>query len=72
MRHSPTHPAPRPLSTPEPAADAHRAGIRSLDCGHDDADDGALIIRRAADQGARDGPPLTGGPTSLGEQQQSV
>ena len=70
MRHNPTNPAPRKRSTPERTEDSHRAGIRALDCGHDD--DGRLTIRRSVDDVPRDRATLDAGPTSLGEQQQSL
>jgi hypothetical protein len=72
MRHSPINSPSRTSSTSERTADSHRAGIRSLDCGHDDAEDGTLKLRRSAESASRDRAQLDAGSASLGEQQQSV
>jgi hypothetical protein len=72
MRHNPTNPAPRKRPSAERTADSPRSGIRALDCGEDAADDGTRTVRRSADESSHDRAPLDAGPTSLGEQQQSV
>jgi hypothetical protein len=71
MRHNPTKPSrPARLST-ELGLDANRAGIRSLDCGHDEADDNVRLSRRS-DDGSR-APSASGEQgDSFGEQRQSV
>jgi len=71
MRQGPTN-TPRDARarpTPPHGIDPARAGIRSLDCGDDDADT-ATVIRRAAGDAAPREVPLEDG--SLGEQRQAL
>ena len=71
MRHNPTTPS-RPARLPSDLGlDTHRAGIRSLDCGHDDSEDDVRLSRR--DDRTTLAPPADGERTdSFGEQRQSV
>lgn len=72
MRHKPTKPA-RPTSLPtDSGTESTRAGIRSLDCGHDDGDDAALSASTRADDTRRERPSIREDATSLGEQRQAL
>jgi len=71
MRQGPTN-APRDSRarpTPPHGIDPTRAGIRSLDCGDDDAHD-TTVIRRAAKDAATRVEPVDDG--LLGEQRQAL
>jgi hypothetical protein len=72
MRHSPTKSAPSTRSPSDSGTDTNRAGIRSLDCGHDVREDGARAPSpRAGD--VQDGRPLAQeNAISFGEQRQGV
>ena len=71
MRKGPTHASrdSRVRPTPPDGIDPTRAGIRSLDCGDDDADP-TTVIRRAANDAAPGAAPAEDG--SLGEQRQAL
>jgi hypothetical protein len=76
MRHNANN-SPRDSRLPPIApAEPQRAGLRSLDCGHEISEDGDLVIRRSARDAQRGDAQLSrdvpDDATSVGEKQQAL
>lgn len=71
MRHRPANsarPTPRPSDS---GIDANRAGIRALDCGDDEHEDGVSKGLARADESKRQRSPVRDGSNSFGEPRQT-
>jgi hypothetical protein len=72
MRHKPTNPTRSTIRPSDSGTEHRRAGIRALDCGHDDRDDEASRTTTRADEAQLAPPPVREGANSFGEQRQSL
>ncbi|MEO8562936.1 MAG: hypothetical protein ABI601_12715 [bacterium] len=71
MRHKPIKSSARPPRSSDSAASTTRAGIRSLDCGHDDEDSAHMLGKRTGDA-TQERRADSSGASSQGEQRRDV